>query len=49
VLAEIAVAAARQALERAGRDAADVDAVICACSNMQRAYPAMAIEVQQQQ
>lgn len=47
VLAEIAVAAARQALERAGREAADVDAVICACSNMQRAYPAMAIEVQQ--
>ncbi len=47
VLAEIAVAAARQALDRAERDAGDVDAVICACSNMQRAYPAMAIEVQQ--
>ncbi|MEE2877972.1 MAG: beta-ketoacyl-ACP synthase III [Pseudomonadota bacterium] len=47
VLAEIAVKAARQALERAGRDPKDVDAVICAASNMQRAYPAMAIEVQQ--
>ncbi|MEM6626411.1 MAG: beta-ketoacyl-ACP synthase III [Pseudomonadota bacterium] len=47
VLAEIAVNAARQALETAGRDAKDVDAVLCAASNMQRAYPAMAIEVQE--
>jgi beta-ketodecanoyl-[acyl-carrier-protein] synthase len=46
VLAEMAVAAARDALDRAGRDAADVDAVLCACSNLQRAYPAIAIEVQ---
>jgi beta-ketodecanoyl-[acyl-carrier-protein] synthase len=46
LLAEIAVKAARQALERAGRDAKDVDAVLCACSNLQRAYPATAIEVQ---
>ena len=46
VMAEIGVLAARQALERAGRDAADVDAVLCAASNMQRAYPAMAIEIQ---
>ena len=46
VLAEIAVKAATQALQRAGRSAADVDAVLCACSNMQRAYPAIAIEVQ---
>mgnify|MGYP002652313930 CR=1 FL=1 len=46
VLAEIAVKAATQALERAGRNPADVDAVLCACSNMQRAYPAIAIEVQ---
>jgi len=45
-LAEIAVAAARDALARAGRDAGDVDAVLCAASNMQRAYPAMAVEVQ---
>jgi beta-ketodecanoyl-[acyl-carrier-protein] synthase len=46
IMAEIGVAAARQALERAGRDAEDVDAVLCAASNMQRAYPAMAIEIQ---
>ncbi|MBA1287240.1 beta-ketoacyl-ACP synthase III [Pseudomonas japonica] len=47
ILCEMAVAAARQALERAGRTAADVDAVIVACSNLQRPYPAVAIEVQQ--
>ena len=47
IMAEIGVAAAREALERAGRDAADVDAVLCAASNMQRPYPAMAIEIQQ--
>ncbi len=46
VLAEIGVAAARDALARAGRDPGDVDAVLCAASNMQRAYPAMAIEIQ---
>ncbi len=46
ILAEIAVAAARQALETAGRAAQDVDAVICAASNMQRGYPAMAVEIQ---
>ncbi len=46
VMAEIGVAAARDALARAGRDVADVDAVLCAASNMQRPYPAMAIEIQ---
>ena len=46
VLAEIGVAAAKDAMARAGRDAKDVDAVICACSNLQRAYPAIAIEIQ---
>jgi beta-ketodecanoyl-[acyl-carrier-protein] synthase len=46
IMAEIGVDAARQALERAGREPADVDAVLCAASNMQRAYPAMAIEIQ---
>jgi len=46
VLAEMGVAAAREALARAGRDAADVDAVLCACSNLQRAYPAIAVEIQ---
>ena len=46
IMAEMAVKAARAALKSAGRTAADVDAVICAASNMERAYPAIAIEVQ---
>lgn len=46
VLAEMGVAAAKAALAQAGRDACDVDCVICAASNMQRAYPAIAIEIQ---
>lgn len=46
VMCEMGVAASRQALERAGRDVEDVDAVLVACSNMQRAYPAMAVELQ---
>lgn len=46
ILAEIGVAAARDALAKAGRDAADVDAVIVACSNMERPYPAIAVEIQ---
>jgi beta-ketodecanoyl-[acyl-carrier-protein] synthase len=46
VMAEIAVAAAKDALARWGKPASELDAVICAASNMQRAYPAMAIEVQ---
>ncbi|MCK6433365.1 MAG: beta-ketoacyl-ACP synthase III [Burkholderiaceae bacterium] len=47
LMAEIGVAAARAALAQAGRQPQEVDAVICAASNMQRAYPAMAIEIQQ--
>ncbi|MEC7398481.1 MAG: beta-ketoacyl-ACP synthase III, partial [Pseudomonadota bacterium] len=47
MMAEIGVAAGRQALERAGRDPGEVDAVLCAASNMERPYPAMAIEIQQ--
>jgi len=46
VLAEIGVKAAQDALALAGRDAADVDAVIVACSNLQRGYPAVAVEIQ---
>ena len=45
--AEICVEAAKQALENACRSAADIDMVVVACSNMQRAYPAMAVEVQE--
>jgi beta-ketodecanoyl-[acyl-carrier-protein] synthase len=47
IQAEFAVYAAKQALERAGRDAGDVDAVICSCSSLQRPYPAVGIEIQQ--
>ncbi|KUO54085.1 MAG: 3-oxoacyl-ACP synthase [Sphingomonadales bacterium BRH_c42] len=47
ILAEIGVSAAQVALKRAQRDTSDVDAVLCAASNMQRPYPAMAIEIQQ--
>ena len=47
LMAEIGTAACRQALEGAGRDVADVDAVLCAASNMERPYPAMAVEIQQ--
>jgi beta-ketodecanoyl-[acyl-carrier-protein] synthase len=46
ILAEIAVNAAKEAMAKAGREGKDIDAVICAASNMQRAYPAMAVEVQ---
>ncbi len=44
--AEMAIAAIEPALAQAGRTGADVDAVILGASNIQRAYPAVAIEVQ---
>ncbi|MCE8547252.1 beta-ketoacyl-ACP synthase III [Ruegeria pomeroyi] len=47
IMTEMAVDAAKKALEQAGKTAADVDAVICAASNLERAYPAVAIEIQQ--
>jgi beta-ketodecanoyl-[acyl-carrier-protein] synthase len=47
ILAEMAVKAAEDALARWGKPASEIGAVICAASNMQRPYPAMAIEVQQ--
>lgn len=47
VMAEMAVDACTKALAQAGRSAADVDAVICAASNLERAYPAVAIEIQE--
>lgn len=46
LMAEIAVTAAKKALFAAGKTGADVDMVLCASANMQRAYPAMAIEIQ---
>ena len=47
IQAEIGVISAREALAQAGRTPANVDAIIVACSNLQRAYPAVAIEIQQ--
>lgn len=47
IMAEMALDAAKQALEQAGRDPSEVDAVICAASNHERAYPAIAIEIQE--
>lgn len=45
--AEIAIEAAKLALADANKTAADVDAVIVSCAYTQRAYPAIAIEVQE--
>lgn len=44
--AEMGVAAIKDALKNANLSANDLDAVILACSNMQRPYPAVAIEIQ---
>jgi len=46
-MAEIALEACQAALDMAGVAAADVDAVLCAASNHERAYPAIAVEIQQ--
>jgi beta-ketodecanoyl-[acyl-carrier-protein] synthase len=46
ILAEMAVTAGRDAIRAADRTTADIDGVLVACSNLQRAYPAIAIEVQ---
>lgn len=43
---EMGVAAASQALEAAGVAAADVDLLIVACSNLERPYPAVSVELQ---
>ncbi len=44
--AEMALHAAREAIQTAGKTAADIDAVIVSCAYTQRSYPAIAIEVQ---
>tara|TARA_R110002124_G_scaffold68058_1_gene184503 strand:+ start:2152 stop:3273 length:1122 start_codon:yes stop_codon:yes gene_type:complete len=46
VQCEMGVAAAREAMAQAGKTASDIDAVIVAASNMQRPYPAIAVEIQ---
>ncbi|MBS1304011.1 beta-ketoacyl-ACP synthase III [Loktanella sp. SALINAS62] len=46
MMAEIAQDAIAKALAQAGLDGSDVDLVICAASNLERAYPAVAVEIQ---
>ncbi|MDR9427285.1 MAG: beta-ketoacyl-ACP synthase III [Salibaculum sp.] len=46
LMAEMALDAGRQALDKAGVAAGDVDAILCAASNHERAYPAIAVEIQ---
>ena len=48
IQAEMAIAAAKDAMAAANKTANDIDLIIVACSYTQRAYPAIAIEVQQQ-
>jgi len=47
IMAEMAVKAARQAIEAWGKPVSEIGAVLCAASNMPRPYPALAVEVQQ--
>jgi len=47
IMAEIGVDACNKALAQAGIAAGDVDLVLCAASNHERAYPAVAVEMQQ--
>ncbi len=47
ILAEMAVDAAKKAMARANKAPADIDAVLVACSNLERPYPAIAVEVQE--
>ena len=46
IMAEMALKAAEIALAEAGLTGADIDLVLCAASNHERAYPAIAVEVQ---
>ena len=46
IQAEMAIQPALDAIKAAGLEVSDIDGVICAASNMQRAYPAMSIEIQ---
>ncbi|MBU2114909.1 MAG: beta-ketoacyl-ACP synthase III [Gammaproteobacteria bacterium] len=47
-MVEMALHAAREAMAQANKTAGDIDLIICAASNMQRPYPALSIELQQQ-
>jgi beta-ketodecanoyl-[acyl-carrier-protein] synthase len=47
IMAEMALDACGKALAQAGRRPGEIDLVICAASNHERPYPAVAIEIQQ--
>lgn len=47
LMAEMGLDAVNQALANAGLEGKDLDGIIVACSNFQRTYPAIAIEIQQ--
>jgi beta-ketodecanoyl-[acyl-carrier-protein] synthase len=47
IMTEIAMDACAKALAQAGLQGSDIDLVICAASNMERAYPAIGVEIQQ--
>ena len=46
LMAEMGIDAINKALAAAGRDSSEVDLVLCAASNHERAYPAIAVEIQ---
>ena len=46
LMTEIAMDACEKALGKADVDASEIDLVICAASNMERAYPAIGVEIQ---
>ncbi|MDD9921438.1 MAG: beta-ketoacyl-ACP synthase III [Boseongicola sp.] len=47
LMAEMGVHAIQTALAQAGRAPEDVDLILCAASNHERAYPAIAVEIQE--
>ncbi len=47
IMAEVGVAASEIALQAGAREGGEVDLVICAASNHERPYPAIAIEIQE--
>jgi beta-ketodecanoyl-[acyl-carrier-protein] synthase len=47
ISAEMAVAAAKEALGRAGKKPEEIDLVICGATTAERAWPAVAIEIQE--
>ncbi|MDJ1008949.1 MAG: beta-ketoacyl-ACP synthase III [Paracoccaceae bacterium] len=46
LMAEMALDAAEKALAEAGRTGSEIDLILCAASNHERAYPAISVEIQ---